>query len=330
MFKTILNEIELIENNKNTILDKWMGYDAVEYTLIGHGFKVDYYRDKFALKVLEYAIGVVKSNNELGNCPVIGVMLIIFKKKNIPLSDVFTICVHFKNALMHFMLENSKLSNEMLTEVCMLVDYNFEGVIIEYIDLYYHDSEKYKPSNSMTKAINSDNLICEIDTTADTVSSKPSVASSKTSAEAYLSEIELDMEMLAELNELEADALDAIHDEEVITHNSLIESAHLFEQYSKILNTTYEFEELSFTLIILKDLLLSTKFETIDEETKYMVTIYLKAIISDLQSWRMSIFETQEADDIHYLDKTLMSSIAQLEITLMPKEYAEDDEIEFF
>jgi len=327
MFKTILNEIELIENNKNTILDKWMGYEAVEYTLIGHGFKVDYYRDKFALKVLEYAIGVVKDNNELGNCPVIGVMLIIFKKKNIPLSDVFTICVHFKNALLHFMLQNSKLNDEMLTEVCMLVDYNFEGVIIEYIDLYYHDSEKYQPSNSMTKAISPEKLVCTVDTD-NSVSCTPSAT--KTSAKDYLEEIDLDMEMIAELNELEADALDAIHDEEVITHNSLLESAHLFAQYSKILNTTYEFEELSFTLIILKDLLLSTKFETVDEETKYMITIYLKAIISDLQSWRMSIFETQEADDIHYLDKTLMSSIAQLEITLMPKEYDEDDEIEFF
>lgn len=61
-----------------------------------------------------------------------------------------------------------------------------------------------------------------------------------------------------------------------------------------------------------------------------MVDIYLKAIISDLQSWRMAIFITMEAEDIHYLDKTLMSSIVQIQMTLMPQEEAQEDEIKFF
>ena len=66
-----------------------------------------------------------------------------------------------------------------------------------------------------------------------------------------------------------------------------------------------------------------------DEEIKKAVPIYLKAIISDLQSWRISVFITRDAEDIHYLDKTLLSSIAQLQITLMPTNDGED-EVEFF
>jgi len=126
--------------------------------------------------------------------------------------------------------------------------------------------------------------------------------------------------MIHELDELESDTLNAIYaSDETIDRHSLDEAAQLFEQYAKVLYSMYEFEELAYTLTILKELLISTELSGITEETNYMITIYLKAIINDLQSWRMGIFITKEAEDIHYLDKTLLSSVAQLQITLMPR-----------
>ncbi len=322
MFHTILQNIDIIEKNQDNILDSWMQCDVVDQTLTKHGFDITFFKEKFASKVLEFAISVVKSENKLGSCPVIGVMLLLFKKKNIPLSDIFMICVHLKNTLFTFMYQKSLLDESMIEELSILMDHNFNDVINEYVALYYKDTRL--PSNIITnKKVKEEKEHSEQPVLLKTVQT--------TSAEDYLQEVDIDMEIIAELDELESDALDAIDSEESITQNSLLESANLFEKYAKVLNMMYEFDELSYTLTILKDLLNTTALDTIDKTMLNMISIYLKAIISDLQSWRMGIFITKEAEDIHYLDKTLMSSIAQLEVLLMPQNANEEEnEIEFF
>jgi len=319
MFDTILKNIDIIESNKTSILNMWMEYEVVENALSKNTLKKDFFQEKFASKVFDFTINVVNNKNDLGNCPVIGVMLILFKKKNIPLSDIFIICVHLKNSLLHFLNQKNLLDDAMIKEISVLMDYNFEGVIREYTEIYYKDSYKHTPYKKVSNQTASSNEI-----------STPLEVKVSTSASAYLQEVELDMEMIDELDELESDTLNAIDSEETINRNSIDEASNLFNQYSNVLNSMYEFEELAYTLTILKDLLLSTEIETLDEETGYMISIYLKAIISDLQSWRMSIFITNEAEDIHYLDKTLLSSIAQLQITLLPQDNKNEEEIEFF
>jgi two-component system chemotaxis response regulator CheY len=74
----------------------------------------------------------------------------------------------------------------------------------------------------------------------------------------------------------------------------------------------------------------TTPVESISVDNCGVVSIYIKAIIDDLSMWRRSVFVDQSAEDIHYLDKTLLSSIAQLQITLSQGEGAMTDEIEFF
>jgi hypothetical protein len=312
-------DISLLVNNKEEILDIWLDYTIVQEMLCINGFKVDFFREKFASKVFDFAIAVVKSENTLGDCPVIGVMLMLFKKKHIPLADVYMICVHLKNALLHFSYKHAILNDKMIEEISTLMDYNFNGVIKEYTFLYYNDEYKSRHCSLTDKKQES---LQEIKIQPQTLQT--------TSALSYLQDIDLDTEMIAELDELESDTLNAIEEAETITQNSLYESANLFEQYAKVLNMMLEFGELEYTLGILKELLLTTEYNTLNEDDKNMITIYLKAIISDLQSWRMAVFITHEAEDIHYLDKTLMSSIAQLQITLMPQDETQEDEIEFF
>ena len=324
MFKNILKHIDLLEENRDLILDMWMDYEIVQTKLTHNSMDVTFFRDKFATKVFDFAISVVKSENRTGDCPVIGVMLMLFKKKNIPLSDIFMICVHLKNALLHFAYRNSILNSDAIRELSVLMDYNFEGVINEYVLLYYKDSLiRKKPVAKVCPIKEADYRVQSNDTTiVEHVIT--------TSAELYLQEVNVDMDLVAELDELETDTLDAINAEETLDQNTLDESANLFKQYAKVLNTMYEFEELAYTLTLLSDVLTEVDFNSMTDETKFMVDIYLKAIISDLRSWRMSIFIIMEAEDIHYLDKTLLSSIAQIQMTLMPQVESEEDEIEFF
>jgi len=327
MFVNILNNIELIENNKTEILNFWMDYDIVKNTLKKNKFDITFFKEKFASKVFDFAISVVKSENEAGECPVINVMLMLFKKKNIPLADIFLICVNLKNALLQFSYKNSILDDKMIDEISIVMDYNFEGVIREYVVMYYKDKPSYKmkknitPNETKPKTETEINIEEEIETIEE---------ESHTSASDYLLEIDVDMDMVAELNDLESDVLDTIEANDSLTQDSLLESANLFEQYAKVLNMMYEFEQLSYTLTILKDLLATTEFSTLDDDVKRKIKVYLTAIISDLKHWRVSIFIDSDAQDIHYLDKTLMSSIAQLEITLMPQDDSEEDELELF
>ena len=320
MFTEIEKNLDVIEEHREQILSSWMNYEIVVEKLTTNTLQIAFFKDKFASKVFDFAISVVKKENKTGDCPVIGVMLMLFKKKNIPLNDIFMICVHLKNALLHFALEKNILTEAMLRELSFLMDYNFEGVIKEYVLLYYKDP--LFPAKHKEKKLQVTTPSVDITQKLDTFTA--------TSAACYLQEVSVDMEMIEELDELENDTLDAIDVEEYLDQNSLNESAKLFRQYANVLNGMLEFEELGYTLTILSDILEEVLFDTISDETKFMVDIYLKAIISDLKSWRIAIFINMEAEDIHYLDKTLMSSIAQIQMTLMPQEEAQEDEIEFF
>ncbi|EDZ61140.1 putative multi-sensor hybrid histidine kinase [Sulfurimonas gotlandica GD1] len=314
MFEKILKNINLIKDNKEIILDAWIGYKAVQNALKKNDFDIYFYRENFASKVFDYAIGVVESKNKLGECPVIGVMLMLFKKKNIPLSDVFIICVHLKNALLCFANDNTKLDNELISQISELMDFNFEGVIDEYIALYYHDQYINRP-NSSNKVEMPTNL---------------KVNKNSSSAIEYLSEIDVENEFIEELDELEYNTLNTLDAKKFITQKAIQDSSKLFARYAKILNRMYDFEELSYTLTILSDLLSKSERSQMNDEMQGYIQTYLKAIINDLRSWRMSIFITKDAQDVHYLDKTLLSSISQLQMTLMPSDDNLEDEIEFF
>ena len=185
MFTSLNNNIALIEENKEIILNLWLDYEIVKKTLQSNTLEHNFFKEKFGLKVFEFATGVIKSKNELGNCPVIGVMLILFKKKNIPLADVFIICVHLKNAFIHFLNSNNLLDSKTIDEICMLMDYNFNGVIKEYTLLYYNDEYRSKPCSIQSSQI-------ELQTTE--IKSKKK----KTSAKIYISEIELDLEQISQ------------------------------------------------------------------------------------------------------------------------------------
>lgn len=66
------------------------------------------------------------------------------------------------------------------------------------------------------------------------------------------------------------------------------------------------------------------------EDKKKFVSVFIKSIIDDLENWRNKIFVAQDAVDIHYLDDSFFSSIAQLEVTIEGKsDDSEDDDIFF-
>ncbi|MDX1295731.1 MAG: hypothetical protein R3302_05670, partial [Sulfurimonadaceae bacterium] len=147
----------------------------------------------------------------------------------------------------------------------------------------------------------------------------------KISAEELFKELELDNELLDELSELEDDLND------IDTHDTLVSEMRnalvlFFQGYARMLNTLFEFKGLGDSL-----LLLSRKLEEFDENAdSSMALIMLKSIVSDLMTWKEVVLIAQSAENVHYMDDSFYSNIAQLEILLNNEPAAEDEDMEFF
>jgi hypothetical protein len=320
-FSTLYSMKDCLEQAKVPILNRWMAYGDTVEALGRNKMTPEFFSHYFGIKVIEYALGVIKGVNKPGNCPVIGVMLSFFEKKNIPMEDLFLICVNFKNAFIRHMLEEGVLTPDALYEVSLLIDRNFAGVIRAYRDA------------SCKACVN------DIEQSGSHVEDFPVIAHHLplpeggepcTSALQYLQEIEIDIEILDELDEIERETLSSLDLSGVIDYEGYREVIGLFSDYVKVLNQLFEFKELAYTLIMLIELLENSSIDEMGEEKRGMLTLYIKAIIEDLSLWRRAVFVDQSAEDIHYLDRTLLSSIAQLQILLSEEGDAETEEIEFF
>jgi hypothetical protein len=287
-----------------------MEYTIVKETLQRHHFQVEYFSNNFGIRVIDYALNVIQEEEELGDCPVIGVLLVLFKKRNIPLSDIFFICVHLKNALLHYFLEKNLLTEDILSEINHVMDYNFNGVIEEYIINHYKDCAKQ--SISYNKAAN--------------ITKEKKVISAKE----YSSEGELIIDLIQDLDELEDKVFNLLEDHQTFDEVLQTEVNYLLNRYSMVLNSLYEFRELSYMITLLTKLLNKIDLDMIDVQVKDNIIVYLKSIFSDLQNWRKEVFIEQSTKDIHFMDQTLLSSAAQLEIILIPKEGQNSGEIDFF
>lgn len=314
-FTTISKHLDTLKKEKSELLKLWISSKDVQNTLFHHGITPEYFSKYFGSKVVDYALGVAEGKNKLGNCPVIGVMLIFFEKKNIPLEDIFIICVHLKNSIIDYALEAKLLNQALLSEICTLIDHNFFGMIQEYLHLHYNSEIEYKSCNLFTHTA---------------PNPAPTMVSLRLiNAFQYIQEIDIDQDVLHELAELEEETLRSLDLTEGISNTINREIIDLFTQYAKMIDRLMDFQELSYSLWILIDILKSIDLVNFQDESTCLA-IYTKAIINDLSAWRISVFVNQSAEDIHYLDKTLLSSITQLQIMLSPQNCDQVDEIEFF
>lgn len=280
------------ESVKNDVLSKWIKNTVVISTLQKYHINPSFFSKHFGTKILDYAVGVITKEKPLGNCPVVGVMLEFFEKKEIPLDDVFLICVNLKNSLIEYFLEKGNVDKELFFEIYFLMDQNFIGVIKEY------NKEKIKTCSLFEKK----------------------------DIEIVKNDIYIDNELLDELIEIEEDVTDSLSKDETFSEKDLGDLIICFQKYDKLITSLYEFEEISYSLNILIKILKETSLEEINLKGFYF-RIYLIAIIGDFSAWRKNIFENK-INDIHYLDKSILANMAQVEMVFSENEIEGD--IDFF
>lgn len=149
----------------------------------------------------------------------------------------------------------------------------------------------------------------------------------KTTALEYVKEIDSDvLDELDELSEIDGELAGYIDSfEENPTNETLQPVAGRVEKYSITVAKLFEFEDLAFALEKLAKFLSQLDTSTINTRK---LTLLLNSIRLDLVSWRDTIFVRKEAQDIHYLDSSLLSSCLQIEIDFGARETVESSENE--
>lgn len=111
-----------------------------------------------------------------------------------------------------------------------------------------------------------------------------------------------------------------------VTKEEFCSVADALEEYNEVIDAMIEFQHLAFAIESLIQFLRDLDENKLkDDKTKKMILL-LTNMISDLASWRKTIFIKQEANDIHYLDSSLLSSCLQIEMIFNENEVEDEDD----
>ncbi len=147
------------------------------------------------------------------------------------------------------------------------------------------------------------------------------------SSKEYADEInEYTLLEINELTELEDDISELISELYVKNEDALNDVVLRLLKFSSVLNNLHEFKELAFSISSLANLLDKQKMSELDDTTHKKMILFLENIILDLAGWRRIVFIEQSANDIHYMDSSLFSSILQLELVFNTDTKNEDDD----
>jgi hypothetical protein len=134
---------------------------------------------------------------------------------------------------------------------------------------------------------------------------------------------DMDIEDIVEAKKLLLELLDdyiKLTDEFLIQFASVIQKLNTTLQYTF---ATKEFRDIGMSLEKLFYIL--NQYKSADIEMQDVVFNILITFIEDLVQWLDNIFISQDAQDIHYLDASLLANVSQLEMVLEPTKEVEDD-----
>lgn len=121
----------------------------------------------------------------------------------------------------------------------------------------------------------------------------------------------------------------AIEFEKEATKECLIEIAGFLDEYEEVIEQLMEFEHFSFALKTLSEFLKNLDVEGLGEKEHKKFSLLFMHLIGDISEWRKTIFIKKEANDIHYLDSSLLSSCLQVQAIFEEKEVSQIDEDDF-
>ncbi|QOY53357.1 response regulator [Candidatus Sulfurimonas baltica] len=121
----------------------------------------------------------------------------------------------------------------------------------------------------------------------------------------------------------------AIAFEKDASKNILLEITELFETYINVVEELIEFEHFAYALKTLNEFMRNLDIEHVDPADHKKFALLFMLLLDDIGEWRNNIFIKIEANDVHYLDSSLLSSCLQLQSIFEKKEVSQQDEDDF-
>lgn len=215
------------------------------------------------------------------------------------------------------------------------IDYMSEQVVNKLINKYSqnieHMVDKHKLSIKLTnKAVKKEKIstISKLDDETKTILSK--THENKITASEFVESTAIDFfDKIENLSEVENDIDEAlINFENSPSCEALSEISKKIFEYVDIIELLVDFQHLAYALKKLAEAIAKIDESQLEEKNIKKFTTLSLNLLHDLESWRDNIFIKQEANDIHYLDSSLLSSCLQIE-AIFEEEKIEEDEDDF-
>jgi len=276
-----------LEKNREKISHIWCDIPLVIERLEHHEIDVEYFRTHFGIKVMDYFLGVISSTNEAGNCPVVFIMLDYFKHKDLPLNDIFMICVHFKNTISSYIFGRYSFNQQLFNDVSLILDQNFEGVIRNYLTM--KGLQKTEETQKFPEVKEEENVE-EI-----------------TSYREYV--LEHDVYELQDLEE-DIDTLSIkVTDKNRVGLDDIIVLGANIKRYGSILSNYHLFSKLGIKIVLLGDSFQEKSDILFNDEAKRKnISTLLEGFVNDLITWRREIFDNN-IENPHFLDDSFFSNV---------------------
>lgn len=302
------NILKDLEENKEDISYQWSNKKTINDRLQKHAIDVEFFRSRYAINVIEYFLAVIREEAEIGNCPVVFVMLDFFKNKNLPLEDIFMICVLFKNTLTSYIFGRYVFNNQLFDDISLILDKNFEGVIVNYLKM----KNIKKVNTPEPKRIEKKEIVEDINY-----------------AEYVL---ENDLYELEDLEE-EIDSLAILVTGSNTSVEDSTELGNKIQRYGEILCNYPLFSELGKCVVKLGINFINNSQLLIDDKARMLnITALIEGFVNDLIVWRKEIFENN-IENPHFLDNSFFSNVDTIIMFIEYDESAEvtdDGDMEFF
>ena len=304
---TPIDIVDKLIKNKVKISEMWMDNEIVHEKLSLHTIDVEYFRSHYGIKVVEYFLKVIQGEAEVGNCPVIIEMLDFFKHKDLALEDIFMICVLFKNTVTAYIFESYSFNKNLFKEISLILDKNFEGVIVNYLQI--KESKKNLPKAKITKKV------------------KAKKEEEKVEEEINYAEYVLENDVY-ELQDLEDD-IDSLAVSVTMSSSSSIEDiqslGQKIQRYGVILCNYPIFSPLGDSISKLGvELINNSELLFEDVERMSNITALIEGFVNDMIVWRKEIFENNIKDHT-FLNSSFFSNVDTI---IMFINYNESDESE--
>ena len=186
----------------------------------------------------------------------------------------------------------------------------------QFVDKYYLVGDFEKENSSFEDDENDDFFDFDSEEIDESINSMHYNNDEKISAVEFMQEYGIDEDVILDMQTYlrEYDNMILFHldlDEEYL--NKVLK---ILQKFIYLLEISVEFKDLAKGLEKLEELLLQVDLDNLSDDYKKLLKAMIEAIFSDIEKWVDEVIINQTAQDIHYLDASLLANITQIEMIL--------------